>query len=118
MFRRVPQTTIAIAAATLTTAKNPFASPFRDPPSPNSAPWFTRGMTGALHVWREEKPQSQVGVSWSNCAISLNHPGTTSLSLPTPCVNSPPLYSHLNTPYLLTWSALSPITASVTSSQR
>ena len=31
----------------------------------------------ALQVWSLSKPQSQSGVSGSNCAMSSNHPGTT-----------------------------------------
>ena len=33
-------------------------------------------MTGALMVWRPEKPQSHSGASLSNCAMRSNHPGT------------------------------------------
>ena len=50
---RVPHTMMAAAASTLTTAKNPFAIPLRDPPNPNSAPWFTRGITGGERALAE-----------------------------------------------------------------
>ena len=75
--RRKPHTRIAVAATALMIAKKPFAVPFFEPPMPKSAPWLTRGMTGALKVWSAANPQSQSGVSGSNWAMSSNHPGTT-----------------------------------------
>src|SRR5690349_2844153 len=78
VLRRIPQAKIATAATALIAAKKPLAVPFFEPPMPKRAPWLTRGITGALQVWRLEKPQSHSGASGSNWAINWNQPGMVS----------------------------------------
>ena len=117
---RVPHTTMAAAASTLITANPPLAVPFFDPPMPNSAPWFTRGMSGALHACSAPSVPSFGGTLRSNCAINLNQPGTTSTSLPVPLasVKVPSRCNQRNTPYFVARSVVRPATASSAKSQR
>src|SRR5262245_19899036 len=109
---RTPQMVIPIAAITLTTAKNLFASAWNSPPRLKSAPWFTCGGSGPFHLLNGQSQfGGEIGSYWTK---KRSTPGITSRCP----VYRPSSYSQLNMPYLLAWSAAKPNVASENRSQR